>query len=66
MENQENQLRSVLEKLSVKQIEQALVFLENDELNPPKNLRHLNEEDWHVISEILVLLKLEKASSPLQ
>ena len=55
----------MLQNLEVSQVEQALLWLTQPELEPPEELRHLNEMEWFLLSRMLESLMLEKHLSPL-
>ena len=56
-----------LQKLPVKELEQAMEFLADPELTyPPQNLQHLNLLEWHLVNSLLNKLMKEKQYSRVQ
>lgn len=55
----------MLQDLSQNQLEQALSWLANpDLLQPPDPLKHLNEVEWFLLTNLLEQLQAEKDHSP--
>jgi hypothetical protein len=47
----------------VEQVEKAFKFLSSSNKYPPKELEHLNEEDWLLLEDLLEGLEYEKKYS---
>ena len=61
----QQQHRQLLSRLSVEQLEEALMCLHLDLLPKDKLLRKLPSQDWNLLHELLVMLFREKEQSSL-
>ena len=56
----------MLQDLNNSQLEQALAYLANPEVeSPPQPLKHLNQVEWFLLEQLLNNLLEEKQQSPL-
>ena len=51
---------NLLDNLSSEQLSRAFLFLTNDAVEPPKELKHLTLDQWQMLEKLLNLLMLER------